>query len=184
MNDTLKKAKKYVNKNHKHILEFGVFKGGTIRQIRKMFDSSFEVFGFDSFEGLPEDWKGTNVRKGDFNLNGNIPKIDNVKFYKGWFKDTLPEYLEIAKPISLLHIDCDLYSSTVDVLWSLNDYILSGTVIVFDEWVYNHKDIPQNRQHEQKAFFEWVEEFKREYRLIPRIKTDFSEMERQIVIVL
>jgi len=176
MNKTLNTAINLINKDHKHILEFGVHFGGTIAQIRRSVPVDYQVFGFDSFIGLPEDWTGTHHKVGAMTTNGSIPKVENVTFYKGWFKDTIPEYLKIAKPISLLHIDCDLYSSTIDVLYGLKDFILPSTILVFDEWYYNHHDIIENRQHEQKAFFEWSKDLNIKYEILVQI-----EDERRII---
>jgi len=175
-----------INNNHKHVLEFGVCRGDTIKVIRKALDVAFEVFGFDSFVGLPEPWvdkDGTTVvPKGHFSTQGNIPKVDGVKFFVGWFKDTLPEYLAIAQPIALLHIDSDIYSSAKEVLWALNSYIMEGTIIVFDEWFYRHD--PNFSDHEQKAFQEWVKEFGRKYEFIPFTDNTPAGEERKIVRVL
>jgi hypothetical protein len=178
MNKSLKKAIDLISTSHKHVLEFGVCEGKTLRQIRKDLDESYKVFGFDSFEGLPEDWVGTRAKKGDLSCGGKIPDINNVTFYKGWFKDTIPKYKEIKEPIAILHCDADLYSSTIDILYGLNDCIVKGTILVFDEWYYNHKDIPSNKQHEQKAFYEWVKDKERKYEIQPQI-----EDERRIIII-
>lgn len=178
MNKTLKQAIQLIKTDYKHVLEFGVFKGKTITQLRNDLDDSYELFGFDSFDGLPEDWSGTTCKKGDLSTKGFIPEIEGVKIYPGWFTDTIPEYQKIKQPFALLHCDADLYSSTIDILFNLNDCIKPGTVIVFDEWYYNHKDIPENRQHEQKAFYEWVEKFNRKFEIQPQI-----EDERRIIII-
>lgn len=161
-----------------HVLEFGVWKGNTITKIRKNLTDRYKVFGFDTFTGLPENWTDL-YKKGSFDVNGVVPNIPDITFYKGLFKDTIPLYKTIARPIALLHIDCDLYESTIDVLYGLNDYIVSGTVLVFDEWYYNGKDIPENRLHEQKAFYEWTQNFNREYTIYPEI-----EIERRILQVI
>lgn len=179
VNKTLQKSHTYINENLKHILEFGVYKGSTIRQLRNMFDASFDVFGFDSFEGLPEAWSGTHHKAGAMSTNGVIPNVKGVDFYAGWFSETIPDYLEIAQPIGLLHVDCDLYSSTVDILWGLDEFIVDGTVIVFDEWYYNHRDIPEYRHHEQRAFYEWVEDCGVKSFDMP----DSVEDERQIIVI-
>lgn len=179
MNKTLDSAIKLLNNEYTHVLEFGVHSGKTISQLRNSLNSQYELFGFDSFEGLPEDWTGTWAKKGDMSTNGVIPNIERVTFYKGWFVDTIPEYKKIAQPIALLHVDCDLYSSTIDVLYGLKDFIKSGTVIVFDEWYYNHKDIEQYRDHEQKAFKEWVNEFNIQYE-----EYELIEDERKIIRIL
>lgn len=172
-----------MNKDRKHVLEFGVCRGGTIRVIRQTLDESFKVFGFDSFVGLPEAWIDKDgivvVPPEYFSTNGVIPDIKNVKFYAGWFTNTLPDYLKIAEPIALLHIDSDLYSSAKEVLWALNDYIVEDTIIVFDEWFYKH-DAKYN-DHEEKAFNEWVKEFDRRYDIISFDDKTVSGEERKIV---
>jgi hypothetical protein len=176
VNKTLLNATKLMNPNLRHILEFGVFRGKTIKQLRKTLGDEYKIFGFDSFEGLPEEWEGVNAP--NFSTNGSIPNIPRVTFFKGWFKDTIPSYLEIGESIALLHVDCDLYSSTKTVLAELNHLIVPSTIIVFDEWFYNHLNIPANCQHEQKAFYEWVSEFNRSYELLPVL-----EDERQAVMI-
>ena len=87
--------------------------------------------------------------------------------------------MKIAKPIALLHVDCDLYSSTKDVLYSLNDYIKENTIIVFDEWYYNNN--PKYNDHEQKCFYEWVKDFNREFEFIPH---NYGNNEQQIVKII
>jgi hypothetical protein len=185
MNRTLKHAVELVKAysergevDYKHVLEFGVYKGGTLTQLRNDLDDSYELFGFDSFEGLPEDWTGTNCKKGGLSTEGFIPTIQGVKMFPGWFTETIPEYVKEKQTFALLHCDADLYSSTIDILYKLNDCIKPGTIIVFDEWYYNHKDTEANRQHEQKAFYEWVADNNREYEIQPEI-----EDERRIVII-
>lgn len=178
-NITIAAALELTNPEYPHILEFGVFKGRSLQIIRDLVTDKRQIFGFDSFEGLPEDWDGTERKQGFFSVNGQPPNIFNVDFFVGWFEDTIPKYLDIAKPISLLHIDCDLYSSTNTVLFSLNNFIVNGTIIVFDEWYYNHKNFPENRQHEQKSFYEWVTAKKREYEILPHL-----EKERRIVKII
>jgi len=177
MNKTLKHAVKLINTDYKHVLEFGVYEGKTLTQLRNDLSNEYKLFGFDSWKGLPEDWIGTRHKKGD--LKAEMPNIPNTKLYSGWFVDTIPEYKKIAQPFALLHCDADLYSSTIDILYGLNDYIKKGTIIVFDEWYYNHKDIEENRQHEQKAFYEWVNDFNRSYKIHDEI-----EDERRILEIL
>lgn len=155
---------------YRDVLEFGVFKGHTINIIRNILPLHFNVYGFDTFTGLPEDWVDPNgkiagsgaCKKGAFDAQGEIPHIDNVTFYKGLFQDTLKEYIKNAKNIALLHIDSDLYSSAKFVLSCLNDYIVKDTIILFDEWFYRSEG-EFHSNHEQKAFYEWIEENKREF---------------------
>ena len=131
-------------------LEFGVATGRTIRHLACLRPSA-PIYGFDSFEGLPETWR-TGFEKGAF--AGAMPPVpDNVVLVKGWFNESLPQFLsEHPDMVSFLHIDCDLYSSTKCIFDMLGDRIRKGTVIVFDEyWNY-----PGWRQNEFRAF----EEFK------------------------
>lgn len=178
MNRTLEKAVSLINPAYDHVLEFGVWKGTTITQLRGSLPDTFKLYGFDSFEGLPEDWVGTVCEKGFFTADGVVPTVEGVEFFKGWFTDTVPQYKKIAKPIALLHVDCDLYSSTVTVLHELREFIMPGTVIVFDEWYYNQTDTEENRQHEQKAFYEWVKQFNINYEILDEV-----ESERRIVLI-
>jgi hypothetical protein len=136
-------------------LQFGVYQGESLKFIAERSDSY--VFGFDSFEGLPEDWffqHDTN----EFNLGGQVPQIqthrDNIRLIKGWFKDTLPAFEEKldCEVISFIHMDADIYSSTKEVFDSLGHRIVAGTVIVFDEY-FNY---PGWQNHEHKAFMEFV----------------------------
>lgn len=185
MNLSLKHARTLIDAEYKHVLEFGVFKGDTIRQLRNLFDNHFQVFGFDSFKGLPEDWvfKGGQKRIKAGSMNPQmIPKIDGVQIFPGWFKDTIPQYLDRAADIALLHVDCDLYSSTKEVLFGLNRYIKRGTIIVFDEWVYNHDDAYDD--HEQKAFYDWTTMCHRQYELVDFTDTSNCGEERKIVRIL
>ena len=130
-------------------LEFGVGRGKSIRWIGAHADRT--VYGFDSFEGIPEAWNGNPV--GAF-AQRKLPKVpDNVQFKIGLFDQTLPGFLdEHADPVSLLHVDCDLYSSTVTIFDALGPRLQPGTVILFDEY-YN---FPRWQQHEYKAFQEFV----------------------------
>ncbi len=117
------------------ILEFGVFKGKSINHFARLLPDQ-NVHGFDSFEGLAEDWKGYHLPKGAFDLGGNMPKVEsNVTLHKGWFENTLPSFLEDRpEPIRLCHIDCDTYESALYVLESLADRLVKGSIVVFDEY--------------------------------------------------
>jgi len=181
--ETLEYAIELVKKlEYKHVLEFGVYKGITIKIIRERLSDNFDVYGFDTFTGLPEDWidplgdvAGGVCKKGFFSTDGIIPDVNGIKFYKGLFKDTLQEYVKVAKPIALIHMDCDLYSSAKDVLYNLNDYIMKGTIISFDEWFYSSSG-KYYGDHEQRAFYEWLEEFDRDFESI-ELPVDYKRME-------
>lgn len=132
--------------------EFGVNEGGTITYIAKQKPQK-TIHGFDSFEGLPEDWSGNAMAAGYFNRRGRLPKVpSNVQLHAGWFDKTAPEFAAAhAGPLAFLHVDCDLYSSTVTVFKALADRLVPGTVIVFDEY-FNY---PNWKAHEHKAFTEF-----------------------------
>ena len=139
-------------------LEFGVWKGKSIKIISELVGkrSSKIVHGFDSFEGLPEDWFGYDDIKGRFSLDGKLPEVPkNVKLHKGWFHEILPKFLvENDESVSFLHIDSDLYSSAKTVLNLLRERIVVNTIIVFDEY-FNY---PNWQKGEFKAFQEFVKE--------------------------
>jgi predicted O-methyltransferase YrrM len=141
-------------KEQGHLLELGVFRGGTARFMAKRIGGR-QLHGFDSFEGLPERWSGFDLGKGALDMRGKLPSVpDNVILHKGWFSDTLPEWSrKNPGPIAFMHIDCDIYSSTVDILRELADQIGPGTVILFDEY-FNY---PNWENHEYKAWKAFVE---------------------------
>lgn len=132
--------KKILNDNKfKVCLEFGVFNGKTINIISKYCN---KVYGFDSFEGLPDDWNGV-CKKEHFQVKG-LPKVDNnTILIKGWFNETLEVFFKKNSDIiiDMIHIDCDLYSSTKDIFNILVKYnkIRKGLIIIFDELINYNK---------------------------------------------
>jgi hypothetical protein len=121
---------------HGLCLEFGVWKGDSLNYFSKFLPNK-KWYGFDSFLGLQEDWKGGFFAKGYFNLNGKIPNFDkNVSIVKGWFKETLPNFFKKNKNlISFIHVDCDTYESTKDIFNSINkERLQKGCIILFDEY--------------------------------------------------
>ena len=153
-----------IQKNNGLVCEFGVYNGRSINLLSRMLPNSI-FFGFDSFTGLPEKWSGNDLDKGYFNRWG-IPPVtnENVELRIGSFADTIPNFInDISKEtqIDLLHIDCDIYSSTKTVLDLCHSNIQSGTLIVFDEYF----GYPNWRNHEHKAFTEFLSQFgyKHEY---------------------
>ena len=144
------------------ILEFGVASGKSIRAIAATTDRT--VHGFDTFEGLPEDWTGTRDTRGTYGQGGKLPQVpSNVTLHKGLFEDILPEFLaRDTADAAFVHVDCDLYTSTRTVLEHLAPRIRPGTVLVFDEY-FNY---PQWRAHEFMAFQEFVEREGIEYEYV------------------
>jgi hypothetical protein len=123
------------------VLEFGVCEGYSIKYLATLNQNPDSLFlGFDSFEGLPEDWLFTHP-KGTFSTRGEIPTtIDpRMKFVKGWFQISLPEFVrtfseeEKRKFIPLVHFDADLYSSTLFLLTSLH-WLFQEYFFIFDEF--------------------------------------------------
>ena len=113
--------------------EFGVWKGDSINYFARKLPT---VYGFDSFEGLKEEWTGWAFAKGTFDRKGKLPQVrKNVFLLKGWFDVTVPPFLaQHPEPFSFVHIDCDTYESTELVLNLLGSRLLSGTVVIFDEY--------------------------------------------------
>jgi hypothetical protein len=140
------------------VIEVGVASGRTTNLLGNILPNR-TVYGFDSFDGLPEDWR-TAYSKGHF--AGALPEVaPNVSLIKGLFADTLPPFAaEHEAAIALLHVDCDLYSSTATVLACLGDRLRPVSVIVFDEY-FNY---PGWRRHEFKAFQEFIASSAHTYR--------------------
>lgn len=130
-------------------LEFGVASGRTLTVMAEI-RGQRKVFGFDSFEGLPEYWRwGFDV--GAF--SGEVPVVPGATIIKGMFQDVLPGFLkENTGKLAVAHIDSDLYSSAIYVLQQLRPRMVEGTVVVFDEY-YNY---PGWREHEFRAWQEFV----------------------------
>ena len=117
-------------------LEFGVFSGESMKEMAKRFPSPDARFtGFDSFEGLPDAWEGFEA--GHFSTQGKVPLSSDprVTFVKGWFQDTVPDFLNATRfnsPV-LVHFDADLYSSTLFLLCSLWP-VIPEYYFMFDEF--------------------------------------------------
>lgn len=145
-------------------LEFGVFEGASIRQwcdLNKNAGSRF--FGFDSFEGLPEDWH-SGKRKGAFSTSGKRPEIADprVSFVAGWFQQSLRAFLSSYTPQSqkVIHVDCDLYSSSLYCLTTLDPVISPGTLIVLDDFF--------DALHVYRALSDYCSAYVRQYKLLAR----------------
>jgi hypothetical protein len=104
------------------------------------------LVGFDSFEGLPEDWR-PGLGTGHFST-GSIPQIDDarVSFEVGWFDDTLPKFDVPEHDQLIVNVDSDLYSSAVTVLGWVEQLLRPGSLMYFDEF--------PDRDHEMRAFAE------------------------------
>lgn len=145
-----------------HVIECGVGGGRSMRQLIRLASPNQQIFGFDSFEGLPEEWQMSDdyvVPAGSF--KHDPPDLPRVEYYVGWFEDTLPKWKkEHPGRIAFLHIDSDIYSSCKTVLEELNDQIVPRTVIVFDE-MYETDRYKHWKHGEYKACNEWVDKYNR-----------------------
>jgi O-methyltransferase len=136
---------------HVLYLEFGVWHGDMMRYwSQRIKHAGAHLHGFDSFAGLPDDWGST--KKEFFSTDGRVPEIDDtrVRFYKGWFEETLPAYEPPAHDVLVVNIDADLYSSARYVLKRLRNVMDIGTYLYFDELCV--------RQDELRAFKEFLAE--------------------------
>ena len=141
------------------VLEFGVFRARSTNFFARL--TREPIHGFDSFEGLKEEWAGWMLTKGHFSLGGRMPEVaSNVRLIKGWFDETLPGFLS-ANPgaISFLHIDCDTYESTKCVLNLCACRIVPGTVVLFDEY-FGYRGW---RIGEFKAWHEFITQYRITY---------------------
>lgn len=146
-------------------LEFGVWQGTSLSSwLALNLHPASRFFGFDSFEGLPEDWGHFAVlhKQGTFDMGGSPPAIDDgrVEWVKGYFQETLAPFLEGYEPKHRLvvHCDADLYSSTLYVLTVLNPYLVPGTIVIFDEFF--------TVDHEFKALTDFIRAYHRDYRVV------------------
>jgi len=146
------------------ITEFGVFKGSSINLIASKMPHK-TIYGFDSFEGLSEDWAGASLCKGTFGLDGVMPEVlPNVVLIKGFFNETVvPWFKSQEQPLALLVVDCDTYDSAKTVVTAaIEKHIKKGTLILFDEYF----GYPSWRNHEFKVWQEIVSEYKIKYRYL------------------
>jgi O-methyltransferase len=145
-------------------LEFGVASGIAFKWwVEKNNNPTSKFFGFDVFTGLPEDF-GV-MKKQHYDTAGQTPKIedDRVTFIKGLFQDSLPGFLLEYKPQrkKVIHMDADLYSSTLFVLTKLIPFLEKDDIIIFDEF-----GVPT---HEFRAFDDIVLSYNLSYEFLGAI---------------
>ncbi len=129
-----------------YYVEFGVSRGFSLRWwIEHCVHSESRFWGFDTFEGLPEDW-GV-FRAGDMAARPPLLNDQRLTLKKGLFQDTIREWLA-SSPFDnpsvrkVIHIDSDLRSSALYVLFQLEPYLQKGDLLLFDEFaVPNHEFI-------------------------------------------
>lgn len=143
-------------------LEFGVASGKSLRawvEQQRHPDSRF--VGFDTFTGLPENWNQA-FGKGAFSMDGAPPPIDDprIRFVAGMFQQTLRPFLRdlTVRGRLVVHMDADLYSSTLYVLTQLDAIMPAGTVLLFDEF--------QSFLHEFRAWHDYLAAYGRTWKLL------------------
>ena len=164
--------------------EFGVASGSSLKIIAKK--SKLLTVGFDSWKGLPNNWNvGDSIyKKGHFKTKMPDPTDigNNVILIKGLFNKTVSQFFkEFSFTISFIHIDCDLYRSTSCVLNALNNNIVSGTIIAFDEIenFANTSHKSTNYLNEGRAFNEWIIKYKRKIK--PIVRTNWYQAAFEII---
>ncbi|MET0283558.1 MAG: TylF/MycF/NovP-related O-methyltransferase [Polyangiales bacterium] len=154
-------------------LEFGVFAGTSMTCMSEVLEErglrDVRLFGFDSFEGMPpqaasED-EGTWA-PGQFKFELEVTRaimerrgvdLSRVTLTKGWFSDTLTPAFRTRHALqkaSVIMVDCDLYSSTVDVLRFVEPLIQDRVVMFFDDW--NSNELAAKNMGERRAFDEFL----------------------------
>lgn len=152
--------------------EFGLYKGFSLwfaEQMARLYkDKGFMCYGFDSFKGLPAsvvDQEVWLLRKGECSCSYEVvishlkkrgANMERIKLYKGFFSTRL--FNQLAKreeflPAAICVIDVDLYESCVPVLKFIKDYLVPGTIIIFDEYYLRPGD---DSHGEGRAFKEFL----------------------------
>ncbi|MBV8965281.1 MAG: class I SAM-dependent methyltransferase [Mycobacteriaceae bacterium] len=133
-------------------LEFGVAGGTTLAIIADAVACDRSVVGFDIFTGLPATWR-TGFPAGKFAQPVPPNDVPGATMVTGLFEDTLPAFLaETDEPIAFVHLDADLYSSTVTVLDLVGERLAPDAVLVLDEF-FNY---PGWQLHEFRAWHDFI----------------------------
>jgi O-methyltransferase len=136
-------------------LEFGVASGVSFEWwLTHLKNPASVFFGFDTFEGLPEDW-GLFFKKGA--MAHDMKEIADKRhtFFKGIFQDTVVNAINDNRSLleqqrrKIIHLDADLFSSTLFVLSQLYPYLKPGDVLIFDEF-----NVPNHEFYAMKIFQE------------------------------
>lgn len=133
-------------------IETGIWRGGAcifMRGVLKAYGvTDRTVWAADSFEGVPPP---TWPEDEGFDISSNVLPVlavsledvqelflryglldENVKFLKGWFKDTLST--APIEQLAILRLDGDLYESTMDALIPLYEKVAPGGFIIVDDY--------------------------------------------------
>jgi len=158
-------------------IEMGVFEGESIKfWANKNTNSNSLFFGFDTFEGLPQNWG--NIPKGTFSTGGQTPQVDDVRinFKVGLFQDTVPPFIKEISPsltdmhtTHIYHFDADLYSSTLYSLLSFTPFFKAGDIFIFDDIFSITKS-----DHELRAFNDFLDVSGVKYKPIAKTSRQLS----------
>lgn len=150
-------------------VELGVSKGLSFKWwLAHNSNPESRFYGFDTFEGLPEKW-GT-FDKGS--MAAGFPDVTDLRheFVKGLFQDTLPGFLRNGKisgpKRKVIHLDADLFSSTLFALTTLHPFIQKGDILIFDEF-----NVPT---HEFQAFMDYVDSYYVKYEVLAAVNNYFQ----------
>jgi O-methyltransferase len=155
--------------------EFGLFKGYSLWYAQKTAnvfgEKKMKFYGFDSFEGLPVPEGIDNTDEfypGQFacskeqvveNITSHQGDMKTITLIEGFYDRSLKKELIKQygmRKASIIFIDCDLYSSTKDVMEFIKPLLMKHTLLLFDDWNTFNGDMNKG---ESKAF----SEFKKQY---------------------
>jgi O-methyltransferase len=160
-------------------IEFGVAGGESLLKWAEInLNSGTRLIGFDSFDGLPQTWQSItgSAPVGAYSRGGAIPITfdKRVQIVKGLFSETLRGFLgEFQSQARLVvHIDADLYSSTLYVLSHLDTIMVKGSILIFDEF--------SNPLHEWRAFRDYMVAFGRSFNVLGAAGSYYTQMVLQL----
>ncbi|OBH02061.1 MULTISPECIES: class I SAM-dependent methyltransferase [unclassified Mycobacterium] len=158
------------------LLDLGVWIGWSTRLISDA--SGRTVYGFDTFEGLVEDWQVDDqmvFKRGTFSLteplaqrlmpdtgvilHDGIPDTlgRKVQFMRGSTYETLAPFLaeRPASPVRLFHMDLDTYESCLHALETCKDRFTEGSILVFDEYLVTNGEMLAFYEFQARYGLEW-----------------------------
>jgi hypothetical protein len=177
------------------VLEFGVLGGWSARIFAEIMRDIFNLNNlhlFDSFEGLPE--YDSVIDRDSYEIGGRniwsdkmrfpdaflaqfgqphywhirdrlseVIRPDRIVIHKGFYAETLKQGLGLIA--SVVHLDCDLYQSALEVLWGLFTMgaLQDGTVLLFDDWNCNRANPAYGERRAWREFLEGQQRFTTSY---------------------
>lgn len=178
-----------ITRKEAHWVAFGVGWNRTFQElnrVRNRYTHHNKLFAFDWWEGLPEDWR-PGYPKGTFRIPRervmNWYRHDTaVEFHEGLFEDTItPKVVQEIGAEALIHIDCDLYASTRTVLDKCPP--ARGTLLLFDEF-YAPAGEWDWTQHEARAFYEYCQAHKLQFRALCRRDVASGPLSEQVAFII